>query len=603
MKFIRFIFAFTLIFYNVYIFADTFTESFNSDTYKDTTNTTANWDSSINYRLLLAREDKFAETTGVINWGGGILAIDYNSSSGKWLIGGYAGKLNEWDGTHFINHMTKISNWGGNIIRVIKNNGSYWLIGGDGSHLYKWDGGTTWTNLSANLIQFGDITAMGYSSGTTSYWLLGGTSASLNKYDGTNWSNLKNDLTGSGGFGSSDTINGIGWNGSYWLIAGTNGEITRYDGVSTWTELTSALNTCWGGTYGINSIRWNGSYWLIGGGSGKLAKYDGGAFTNLSSSLSSVATFSTIWSIEWNGSYWLIGGSDGSTTRLATYNGTTFYLQSNPGYFNGDPIWVIGSNGGGDSGVNLIGGRNSRIMKRTGGVNSGTNTDLKNEIRDFGEYNIKSIGWNGSYWLIGGIDGSLNKYDGSTYEDIRSGLNWGSEDVLSMGWNGSYWLIGGTNGKIVKYDGSTWTDRTSALGFGTDSVTVIKWSGEAGSSGQWLIGGGNKRLSISTDGNNFTAKTIPGSMWGSSVSVLSAEWAGGGWYDDWIIGGEGGAIVKYDEDWDSFTDLSAGVDGLKSVLGSYDVNEIKWRGDEIVRVGCNNGKLGDLDGDCFTNIS
>ena len=596
----------TIFFYFIFYFSvypATFTESFNSDTYKDTTNTTANWDSSVNFRLVLAREDKFAETTGVINWGGGILAIDYNSTSGKWLIGGYAGKLNEWDGTHFINQTTKLSGWGANIIRAIKNNGTYFMIGGDGPNLYRWDGSSTWTNLTSNLIQFGNLISIGYRGGATPYWLFGGTSASLNKYDGTNWSNLKSDLTGSGGFGSSDTVNTIGWSGGYWLIAGTNGKITRYDGVSSWSDLSNALSTCWGGTYAVNSVKWNGSYWLIGGGSGKLASYNGASFTDLSSSLSAVATFTTIWSIEWNGSYWLIGGNDGSTTRLATYNGTTFYNQSNPGYFNSDPIWAIGTNSGGDSGINLIGGRNSRIMKRTGGVNSGTNTDLKNEIRDFGEYNIKCAGWNGSYWLIGGVDGSLNKYDGSTYEDLRSGLNWGTEDVLSLDWNGSYWLIGGTNGKLVRYDGSTWTDRSSALGFGTDAVTVIKWSSNAGSSGQWLIGGDNKRLAISTDGTNFTAKTIPSGMWASDISVLSAEWAGGTWYDDWIIGGESGSIVKYDEDADSFTDLSTGVDGLKVVLGYYDVNTIRWRGDNIVRVGCNGGRLGELDVDYFKNIS
>ncbi len=587
----------------VCVYSATYTESFNSDTYKDITNTTANWDSSVNFRLVLAREDKFAETTGVINWGGGILAIDYNSSSQKWLIGGYEGKLNEWDGAHFINHTTKLSGWGANIIRAIKNNGTYWLIGGDGPNLYMWDGSSIWTNLTSNLIQFGNITAIGWRGGVTPRWLIGGTGASLNRYDGTNWENLKSGLTGSGGFGSTDTVNTIGWSGGYWLIGGTNGRLARYDDVSSWIDLSGALNTCWGGTYTINSVKWNGSIWLIGGGSGKLASYNGAAFTDLSSSLSAVATFTTIWSIEWNGSYWLIGGNDGSTTRLATYNGTTFYNQSNPVYFNSDPIWAIGTNGGGDSGTNLIGGRNSRIMKRTGGVNSGTNTDYKNEIRDFGEYDIKCAGYNGSYWLIGGVDGSLNRYDGSTYTDLRSGLNWGSEDVLTLDWNGSYWLIGGTSGKLVRYDGSVFTDRSSALGFGTDSVTVVKWAAEAGASGQWLIGGDNKRLAISTDGNNFTAKTIPVSMWASDYSVLSAEWAGGTWYDDWIIGGEAGSIVKYDEDTDNFVDLSAGVDGLKSVLGSYDVNTIKWRGDNIVRVGCNGGRLGDLDYDYFTNIS
>ena len=44
------------------LFSLTFTETFNSETYKHTTNTTANWD-TLNGRAMLTTIDKFSETT------------------------------------------------------------------------------------------------------------------------------------------------------------------------------------------------------------------------------------------------------------------------------------------------------------------------------------------------------------------------------------------------------------------------------------------------------------------------------------------------------------------------------------------------------------
>src|SRR6056297_3591181 len=136
--------------------ADTFTEDFSSDT----SNTTANWD-TVNSRVILDNEDKFAETSGVINWGGGILDIGYDSSSDSWLIGGYNGRLNEFDGTGFINHSGDLVNWGTSYVRAVKSNGSYWFIGGDGPKLNKWDG-SSWSDETSNLSGFGNVRDIGY---------------------------------------------------------------------------------------------------------------------------------------------------------------------------------------------------------------------------------------------------------------------------------------------------------------------------------------------------------------------------------------------------------------------------------------------------------
>lgn len=106
--------------------ADTFIENFDNANYKDTTQTTTNWPAVVDLKnvTVLERENKFVETTGVINWGGGITAIDCNSAAGKWLIGGEGGKLNEYDGNNFINHSTNLIGFGTADIGAIRYNGS-----------------------------------------------------------------------------------------------------------------------------------------------------------------------------------------------------------------------------------------------------------------------------------------------------------------------------------------------------------------------------------------------------------------------------------------------------------------------------------------------
>ena len=441
------------------LFADTFTETFDSVNFRDSVNTTINWNTVEGYAVL-GRQDIFAETTGVLNWGGGVLSVRYDSGLSRWLIGGEGGKINEHDGYNFINRSTGLIGFGTSDIFAIGSNGSMFLIGGSGAKLNSYNG-SSWSDLSSNLTGFGDVRAIGYKTTASTHWLIGGTGAALNRYDGTNWTNLKTNLTSSGGFGSTDTVYTLAFGSSYWLIGGQNGKLARYDGSSTWANLAADLNTCWGGAYDVYSVAWDGTRWLIGGGNGRLASYNGTAFTNLSSSVS----FTNIWSISWNGSFWVIAGADGSSTRIVTYDNTTFYQKSNPSYYNADPVWAVGSNT--STGDSIMGGRNARIMKRNASASSNDAandfTNYTNTVRDFGKFNILCSGYNSSYWLIGGVSGRLNRYDGTTFTDLTASLNWGTNSVTSVKWNGSYWLIGGTNGKLAHYDGSAFTDRTTNL--------------------------------------------------------------------------------------------------------------------------------------------
>lgn len=592
--------------------AITFTENFTTTNYKDTTNTTTDWPAVVDGKDVtqLRTDDRFAETTGVVNWGGAITEIDYNASTSKWLIGGYAGKLNLYDGFNYINLSSQFRNTlsGEFDIGAIANNGSYWLIGASAAvKLAKYDG-TTWTDLSSNLTAFtSGVTAIAWKTTSPQFWLVGGKGGALMKYDGTTWTNLTSSL------GFSVNITDIGWNGSEFLIAGENGKISRFDGLSTFTDISSNLSTAWSGSFSIFALDWSpsgfGNIWLVGGAGGKLASLPPSSSTFADKS-SSVSGIGEIQAIEWNGSYWLIGGYFSSTAKLYTCNATatTFYSQTMPSYFLTEPVWAIESNNGGDSGINFIGGRSSRYLKRTGAVNSPVNTDASHDVRDFGGLNIQTINYNGSYWLIGGVDASLNSYNGYTYSDLKGALTstagaaWGAnDDVLAIGSNGSFWLIGGIgtiSGRFVSFDGSSFANRASDLGFGSSAIYMIEYDPAPNSNqGQWVIGGANRKLAVSSNNVSFTAKDVS-AYFGAADSIRAAAY---NTYENlWYIGGDSGVIITYDPAGDTFSDLTG--DLAAALGGSYRINAITFCGG-ILRVACDGARIADKGTFGFDDMS
>jgi hypothetical protein len=350
------------------VYADTFTENFLSTNYEDTALTTANWDILSPGYLLLPRVQQFVETTGVISWGSGVTAMDCTATAGgeMWLIGGYSGKINSYDGSNFVNLSTQLpSTWGTSIIRAIKVNvpATYWLIGGDSGNLVKWDGNNTWTTLTLST----NIRAIEYGGGATPFWLVGGTGGALYRYDGANPpTTASNNLSGMAI--SNNDILAIAYTskGNYWLIGGKNGKLSEYNG-SGFTDLSPGLN--W--TVDINAIDWydnggaNGMF-LIGGATKSLATYDGASF--ISHTDDSGNHFSTINAIKWTGTYWILGGSSGGGgTQLTDYNGgTSYYDYPQLPYFKDDPCWAVSSDEKGDSAVNLEGGGNSKLNRSVG---------------------------------------------------------------------------------------------------------------------------------------------------------------------------------------------------------------------------------------------
>ncbi len=275
-------------------------------------------------------------------------------------------------------------------------------------------------------------------------WLIGGgdvNHAWLKSYDGETFT----DLVEESGF--TTQITAIGSNGEYYLVADRLGHLKKYDG-ETWTDLTAEA----GFNTRINFIKWNGQYWLIGAdgeGARNLVKYDGTTFTNLSSQIG-VNYYLT--DADWNGSYWIIVGYEktngtSSMPKVFKYDGATF-------------------------------------------------TDLSDES-GFGDYSegrqcwLWAVKWNGSYFLIGGgydhytgtvwaTWGMLKKYDGTTWTDVTSDYQavGGKGTIYTIGWNGSYFLIGGICA-LKRYDGETFISLEKPP---ATNYTCIDWNGK-----YWLI--------------------------------------------------------------------------------------------------------------------
>jgi hypothetical protein len=452
-----------------------------------------------------------------------------------------------------------------------------------------WDVAASWTDIVASLKNFtGAVNAVGHTY-MGNYWLIGGDDGCLNRYDGAStWTDLKTSVNF-----TPYNIKAMAFGGSYWLIAGTGGRIFQYNGTY-FTDLTAKLLAAWGGYYDVYSLDYNGAYWVVAGGAGKIAVYDG---VNFYERDPGGTPLYSVWSVKWNGSYWLIGGCQGANQAVfyTTPDALTvpYTEQANPAYFTTVPIWSAGTDSQA-SAVNLIGGGNGKLMKRTGTYNLPVNQDLSRDAVDFGARAINFAESNGSYWIIGGAEGALNRFDGLNFTDLRPELGWETEDVMSAAWNqaGSYWLIAGKSGKLAKYDGFTFYDRTGSLGASGADINTLQWNGS-----QWLIGGRGRSLHKSADGDIFTSVDIS-AYFGPADSVNDVEWSVG--ENVWYVAGSSGCVVTFDGT-SSFQDFKSGLYACFS--GYYGINSMKGDGAGKIRLGCDGARLADCESGVFTNRS
>ena len=291
-------------------------------------------------------------------------------------------------------------------------------------------------------------------------------------------------------------IGDVGWNGKYWLIVGNETHLIKYDGTNFSNvkglkkfiiKKLQSSNYPNINQYGISQILWNNvsNYWLIHGyvpDYDILLRYNGENFNELSNR-TLLPTYS-IDNIEGNGQYYLMAVSGSAMTgetgglvkifrngsvrffytspditslldycdgRIIASNGTTLFFYNGKKFkkFLEPPsdfaVITVGYNGK----YWLLGGLNSII----GGLNPGHKLAIYNKKNlsfislpgDMRE-RVNAVQWGSNYWLVGTTRG-LFRFDGDRIEKV------GDMEVNTIGWNGKYYLISGDK-KLVKYNGT-----------------------------------------------------------------------------------------------------------------------------------------------------
>jgi hypothetical protein len=282
----------------------------------------------------------------------------------------------------------------------------------------------------------------------------------------------------------------------------------------------------------------------------------------------------TVWSGDFNGSDWLISGwgigneSGSPNPYLYLYNGTSSIATSadysSQAEWEGGDVFSISSNGSqffvSGMGSGVLGGSEPSNHLSAGIFNGTSFIDLSYQLPQQMDGILYANAFGDNEWLVGGgylAEGVLFSYNGETFSDLTgqiSGAVPEFDSVQSIGWNGQYWLIGGV-GFLAMYENSTFLDLTPELaavlppGVNASqySVNSLAWNGTA-----WLIGGGEAVAINTLSSEAWLASFSPGSgfidlsgnlpanvtMGGGISSILSiAPNPQGGW----VIGGYSGS--------------------------------------------------------------
>lgn len=261
----------------------------------------------------------------------------------------------------------------------------------------------------------------------------------------------------------------------------------------TFTTLTTGLT----GILEDVAFKPDGSYALIPSrNGGNVYKYDGDSFTTLASGGNQLS------SVSWkpDGSLALFSASTADGIR--TYNGTSFAAAT-----SGNNAWTY--NSGWKPGVSsyaLIVGENYLYKY------DGTFTEIATDVNyqavawkpdvdtyatitqsgsvDFFKYtggitpvdagtagnSLSGAAWkpDGSYALMVGSGGYVQKYDGTTVTPLTSGTTKYLWDVAWKPDDGAYALLVGMDGTVLKYDGTSFTALDAGVS-GTDTIYAVGW--------------------------------------------------------------------------------------------------------------------------------
>lgn len=346
----------------------TFSEDFTSTTYRDSSNTTAEWNIAENKVHVPLRFTVKDVSSSLVNFNRGIIDRESDTQSSTMFYGGLGGNLNR-SGSDF----------------------SSGIFG--------------YQDLSSQLINFGDenifasqaINSIEYfynKETLNASWLVGGghdlgsggRSLSLNAFEAPSCSNnvctyqvrdLSTSLEKLGLNSIGDISCGARADGC--LITEVNGyHVAKYDGAD-FIDITSVFG--FGDVFpyiNVGKVERGDDHWLISTQAGDIYKYDDtGTVTNLSSSFE--FTLEGKIDFQWLGKYWILVDS-GSPTKVYQYNKITFvdvsgavnnfptsYSNFNPtvgklGTFAVGEGWLIGSKGFFDSLIAYFGGLYIDVM-------------------------------------------------------------------------------------------------------------------------------------------------------------------------------------------------------------------------------------------------
>jgi hypothetical protein len=283
---------------------------------------------------------------------------------------------------------------------------------------------------------------------------------------------------------------------SAYVVTGTTSPYIKYSqNGSNWSDVNNTFNVT--GTiterFEAFSVAWNGEYWLAGGGATynepiNTIKYSVDGINWINSGL---GQFNQVTSgLIWNGQLWVAIGYSSkpfpdNARYIYSYDGFTWFQSVGFTEYPSAPA-SIGYNG------KLFVVINTRYVSVTiqysyDGINW---SDANNSPVAWGTTG-NNVGWNGEYWVIGGLGNRGLGYsrDGINWSTAESGGFLGAADNLfgcySVVWNGQYWLAGGldTDGVNIQasVDSSNWASMLNGSNFMngyTGGVpTSITWDG------------------------------------------------------------------------------------------------------------------------------
>ncbi len=189
------------------------------------------------------------------------------------------------------------------------------------------------------------------------------------------------------------------------------------------------------------------------------------------------------------------------------------------------------------------------VLAQIAGSSSGAEaTNLTTPVNEFfWEGGVYAVGWNGTFWLLGGqatwgggYFGSLVAIHGTHLSNLTSLIfpYFAGGGVFALGWNGTSWLLGGNSSaglSLVAVNGLTVTDLSNSLVGHNRSgwVQLIQWNGR-----EWLLGG--QGLFGILSGPRFWDLLPHTPFLGSGV--YAGSWNG----SVWLAGGGAGRLVSVD---------------------------------------------------------